>query len=147
MTPERRVANGVLCQLAEAERRNQDAESALVTFQIALDGCKGISKIRNGPADSDLSDNRSLDTCQACLLGTHEHDQVEAWRVRFTTNTKRKVQRGLEVMAGIELLFGESIPRSRIDRQDSAHSPLARSPYFGLFRTFLKTEYSARVFG
>jgi hypothetical protein len=68
----------VLCQLAEAERRNQDAESALLMFHITFDGCEGISKIRNGPADCDLSDNRSLYSCQACLLGTHQHDQVEA---------------------------------------------------------------------
>jgi hypothetical protein len=56
----------------------QNFLSALLTFHITLDGCKSISKIRNGPADSGLSDNRSLDTRQACLFGTHERDQVKA---------------------------------------------------------------------
>jgi hypothetical protein len=57
-------------------------------FQIALKGCKSVSKIRNGPPDSDLSDNRSLDTCQACLLGTHEHDQVEPWQKNQQGNVR-----------------------------------------------------------
>src|ERR1700674_65161 len=85
--------------------------SLLFAFERVLDGRERILEIGNRAAHRDLSNNRSLGTSQTRLLGTHGHDQIEAgfgWVVT-PADTEGEVQRGLEVVARIELLFGDGV--------------------------------------
>ena len=81
----------------------------VASFQRVLNGGERVLKVRYRTAYCSFSDDGTLCASEPCLLGTHDHDQVEAklLRVSDIADTKGEVQRRFEIMARIELLLGD----------------------------------------
>src|SRR5271157_130943 len=85
----------------------------LTMLKSILDRRQRCLKTRDGLAHGDFPDDGSLHASQTRLLRCLDLDQIKAGFVRIVDweHADREVERGLEVMTRIELLFGNHIRR------------------------------------